>query len=130
MRGERESSPQSASAAQIAWQRWAAVPRKARTVLKQADPENVAILELSYLQFIEDVRLPAMLLLCFVWHGHHCCKADDDPKLVLLLLTDVIKLCLPRFITGAPGCAGRRDRTDSDTSGCIPTTDCAWPGVS
>ena len=37
------------------------MPRKARTVLKQADPESVAILELSYLQFMEDVRPPAQL---------------------------------------------------------------------
>ena len=58
IRGEKESNAQSSSAAQMAWQRWAAVPRRARTVLKQADPEGVAILELSYLQFMEDVRPP------------------------------------------------------------------------
>ena len=63
VRAERGNSVQSSTAAQLAWQRWAAVPRKARTVLKQADPEGVAILELSYLQFMEDVS-PTALLLC------------------------------------------------------------------
>ena len=35
-------------------------------MLKQADPEGVAILELSYLQFMEDVRPPAQLF----WTHH------------------------------------------------------------
>ena len=61
VRAEKGNSAQSISAAQLAWQRWAAVPRKARTVLKQADREGVAILELSYLQFMEDVKPPALL---------------------------------------------------------------------
>ena len=72
IRAERDSSCQSLSAAQLAWQRWAAVPRKARTVLKQADPEHVAILELSYLQFMEDVRPVVCLLACCHWLRTQC----------------------------------------------------------
>ena len=73
IRAEKESNAQSSSAAQLAWQRWAAVPRKARTVLKQANPEGVAILELSYLQFMEDVGPPAR----FFWtHGTRVIDTD------------------------------------------------------
>lgn len=94
MKGERESSAPSPSAAQIAWQRWAAVPRKARTVLKQADPEHVAILELSYLQFIDDVRPFPSRSLCHSCHlpgissmvKDACCCFRKQKQMVAVLL--------------------------------------------
>lgn len=82
IRGDREGSRQPMSAAQKAWQQWAAVPRKARTVLKQANPESVAILELSYLQFMEDVSPPriATPLICVSCGPMICCPSIVEPS--------------------------------------------------
>lgn len=55
IKGERGGDEASPGAAQQAWQRWAAVSRKARTVLKRASPEVVAVMELSFLHFLEEV---------------------------------------------------------------------------
>ena len=44
-------------AAQAAWARWAGVSRKARLVLKRASPEQVAVLELPLLHFLDQVML-------------------------------------------------------------------------
>lgn len=57
-RGDRVKNGAGPDAAQEAWQRWAAVSRKARTVLKRANPELVAILELSFIHFLDEVRPP------------------------------------------------------------------------
>lgn len=54
IRAEREGEDAGPGPAQQAWQRWATVSRKARTVLKRASPELVAVIELSFLHFLEE----------------------------------------------------------------------------
>ena len=54
----------SGGAAQAAWARWGGVSRKARLVLKRASPELVAVLELPFLHFLDQVLSLSFPLSC------------------------------------------------------------------
>lgn len=60
MRGDGGADEAGPGAAQQAWQRWAVVSRKARAVLKRANPELVAVMELSLLHFLEEACPPLL----------------------------------------------------------------------
>ena len=63
IRGDKTSDESAINGAQEAWRRWAGVSRQARTALKRANPEQVAVLELSYLHFMEVIQTQLLSLL-------------------------------------------------------------------